>query len=99
MKRKWFCIILILTCLTGCSNVDKILELRVCGSYAIPGMLMFDTKGTAQTCDKVETDSVGRTLFKLAGTNMVTGIHETYYVICQKIDSKYVYFYERLGNF
>ena len=80
--------------LSGCVDESENLKLAVCGSYAVPGMFCHDLKGGTFTCNVVERDSYGRILFWYETTNIITRNKEKVYVICQEIDSKYVYFYE-----
>ena len=85
---------LLLLLLSSCNDKSENLKLAACGSYAVPGMICHDLKGGTFTCNVVDTDSYGRILFLYETTNIITGNKEKAYVICQEIDSRYVYFYE-----
>ena len=75
-------------------NNSENINLKVCGSYAVPGMFYADMKGMGATCEPIERDSFGRILYTYSTRNFLSEIQETVYVICQKYDSEYVYFYE-----
>lgn len=78
--------------LSGCVDESENLKLAACGSYAVPGMFCHDLKGGTFTCNVVERDSYGRILFWYETTNIITRNKEKVYLICQEMDSKYVYF-------
>lgn len=96
MKKRVFLCAAITFCmlLTSCMRAGRPLELQLCGSYAVPGMLHRDMKDGGCSAEEIETDSEGRTLFRLSGKNLVYDAEAAYLVICQKIDAEYVYYYE-----
>lgn len=81
----------------SCNHKDESLNLVVCGSYATPGMFCHDLKGSTFSIDVLETDTQGRVLFRYKTYNDITGANGLAHVICQKSDSRYVYFYEDIG--
>ncbi len=80
--------------LTSCNVKSEFYDLAICGSYAVPGMYCDDLKGNSVSCDVIEKDLYGRILFKYETNSIITSQNEIAYVICQKYDSDYVYFYE-----
>ena len=64
------------------------------GSFAVPGMLCADVKGSRANCEILETDNQGRILFYYETFCVITQKKESSIVICQKYESDYVYFYE-----
>lgn len=95
MKRLlWIFTMILCVFLSGCYGLSQNLELKICGAYAVPGMLHFDLKGTETSCLLIEKDSEGRILFEWSGCNMISGENTSYLVICQAIEPEYVYFYE-----
>lgn len=95
VKRTLFTLLTVLLILTGCRlSHDSFLDLAICGSYGVPGMLCADLKGGNFDCEVLEIDSQGRTLFSYTTRNVITEKEETAIVICQVIDSECVYFYE-----
>lgn len=80
--------------LTACLDESQELKLAVCGSYAVPGMFCHNLKEDTFSCDVLENDSYGRILFLYETANTITQKKEKAYVVCQGIDSTYVYFYE-----
>ena len=80
--------------LTACSNKGRFLELTLCGAYAVPGTFHSDLKGNVSSVMILEEDVYGRILFEYVTTSVIKEEKITALVICQKIDSKYVYFYE-----
>ena len=79
-----------------CSDDGNILQvdLKICGSYAVPGMFYRDLKGMESTVQVIENDSYGRVLFEYKTRNYIFDEKTTVYVICQKRDFDYVYYYE-----
>lgn len=95
LKRVFVLALLIALLLTGCSReLTSGIMLRICGSYAVPGMFSYDLKGDAVVCSVIDTDSFGRILFSYTGRSVITGQKESVFVICQGYDADYVYFYE-----
>ena len=99
MKRL---ILVLLLCLTivlfaSCSERSEFFDLAICGSYAVPGMYCDNLKGNSVSCTVIERDSYGRILFEYKTKSRITMQEEKAYVICQKYDSDYVYFYEDEG--
>ena len=86
-------ILLALLILPSCGHSDS-RSLKVAGSFSVPGMYCSDLKGMESSVEVLETDSEGRTLFYYTTDNVITGNRETAIVICQKYNSRYVYFYE-----
>ena len=86
--------IIITLLLGGCTGVSEDMQLAVCGSYAVPGMFCHDLKGGTFSCRVQERDNQGRILFLYEAQNIITDQTESVYVICQKLDANYVYFYE-----
>ena len=85
----FFCLIF----LSSCAYPDH-WPLHAAGSYSVPGMYYYDTKGAESEVEVIEVDSEGRTLFYYTAKNLFTGVRETAVVICQKAEQKRVYFYE-----
>lgn len=83
--------------LTSCTEKAEFYDLAVCGSYAVPGMFCNELKGGTVSCDVVEKDAYGRLLFAYTTYSNLTNREETAYVVCQKYDADYVYFYEDIG--
>ena len=79
---------------SACADESEDMKLAVCGSYAVPGMFCHDLKGGTYSCDVIERDSYGRILFLYETASVITEKNEKAYVVCQQIDSAYVYFYE-----
>ena len=79
---------------SSCSAKSPNLALAVCGSYCVPGMFCPELKGDSFSCEVLEADKEGRTLFSFSAQNVITGRIETAFVICQAVDSDYVYYYE-----
>lgn len=96
MHRLCFVIVLLIfiSCLASCGAVDQSLELAVCGSYGVPGMMCSDLKGGTFSCDIKETDSFGRILFAYETYNQIEQQLCTFLVICQHIDGNNVFYYE-----
>ena len=80
--------------LTGCGGHAQSLDLAICGSYAVPGMMCSDLKGGSFQYSIIESDSQGRILFSYTTSSIITQKEETAIIVCQAIDSDYVYFYE-----
>ncbi|MBE6715808.1 MAG: hypothetical protein E7573_02700 [Ruminococcaceae bacterium] len=92
-------IVIILLCiiLNGCTEEIKTEDypnLLICGAYAVPGIFYPDLKGSETDYKIIETDSFDRVLFEFITPCFITGETESVFVICQKADSDYVYFYE-----
>ena len=81
----------------SCKERAEVYDLAICGSYAVPGMFCSDLKGDAVSCEVLDRDSYGRVLFTYKTESSITGLEEEAYVICQKYDANYVYFYEDIG--
>ena len=81
-------------CSTACIQQTNTNGLAICGPYAVPGMLCVDLKGHSYSCEILETDAENRTLYRYTAQNLIMDHQETVLVICQKIDSRFVYFYE-----
>lgn len=91
----YMCLILIVACLfTSCNAGNQMNTLAVCASYGVPGMFCYDLKGDSYSCKIVEEDSYGRILYEYTAFSIVTEQEETVFVICQRADSQYVYYYE-----
>lgn len=88
---------------TACGKLNRDYELALCGSYAVPWMAIHDLKGGTFSSEVLEEDAYGRILYTYTAKNQITGEKETAVVICQKIDTEYVYYYEDrcflLGNY
>ena len=82
----WGSIVVLLLVLAGCGHVSQSLELAVCGSYGVPGMMCFDLKGDSYSCEIKETDSSGRILFTYAAYNQIAQEDAVFLVICQHTD-------------
>lgn len=80
--------------LAGCEPQTRSRELAICGTYAVPGLALGDLKGGTYSVGILEEDAYGRYLYEFAAENVVTGEWSTALVICQKIDTEYVYYYE-----
>lgn len=93
-KKTLLLIILIMFMLSSCMRANRSLELRLCGAYAVPGMYYADLKGTATSINVIEEDKQGRILFEFTGPNAITDKRTSSLVICQQIDTEYVYYYE-----
>ena len=88
-------VFVLLTLLSSCKlGTSQDMELAVCGSYAVPGMFCYELKGDTYSCEVLEEDSQGRILSEYVTKDHISGKEKTAYVICQDIDSEYVYFYE-----
>ena len=99
MVLKKFSCLLIMCCtwlmlLSGCSMRNETFDYAICGSYGVPGMFCADLKGGTYDIVLLDQDSEGRTLFLYTTRNLMTGHEETAAVVCQAIDSNYVYYYE-----
>jgi len=57
-------------------------------------MFCFDLKGGSFSCEVLERDAQGRILFLYETTSCITNNWEKAYVICQRLESATVYFYE-----
>ena len=80
--------------LTACTSTNVSLELALCGSYAVPGMYCSDLKGGSFSCNILEEDTEGRMLYEYTTENIISKTKETALVICQRIDSDFIYYYE-----
>lgn len=89
-----FILIMVLVVCIGCGKQYLGDSLAICGSYAIPGMFCFELKGGTYRYEVLEEDAYGRILFSYTTQHCVTDQEETAVVICQAMDSDYVYFYE-----
>ena len=88
-------VIMLLSILSGCKpKYGEHIKLKICGSYAVPGMMQFNLKGLESQYEVIEQDSCGRVLFSYTTSNCITDQEETAYLIAQKISDDYVYFYE-----
>lgn len=98
IKRLIVLIIFSSSLFTGCSEplppVSEKTALAVCGSFCVAGMYCADLKGDAFACNVLERDDYGRVLYEYITKSVITGKQETAWVICQKIDDSFVYFYE-----
>lgn len=79
---------------TGCSQNTLSVDLAICGSFGVPGMLCTDLKGGAYECVILDEDTQGRILYEYITQSIITGKEERAAVICQKRDSDTVYYYE-----
>lgn len=79
---------------SACNRQSEDLELAVCGSYGVPGMMCYDLKGQSFQLEVIERDPKGRILYSFTAYNSVTEKQETAYMICQAIDKNTVYYYE-----
>ena len=95
-RKKGFFVYLILlvVVITGCTGISEEKGLAACGSFAVPGMFCFDLKGGSFSCEVLERDAQGRILFLYETTSCITNNWEKAYVICQRLESATVYFYE-----
>ena len=103
MKKYVLLVIVLLSIMSSCVwnpqtegklPVDESIKMKLCGSYAIPGMFSTDLKGMESSIQILERDPEGRILFEYSAYNMVTEKNETALLICQNHDDDYVYFYE-----
>ena len=92
-KRIVLLVVLIMITLSSCMRAGQFLELALCGAYAVPGMYDADLKGDASPTT-LEEDEQGRILFEFTHQNSITDEIDTALVICQYIDTEYVYYYE-----
>ena len=90
----WASLAALLITLLGCGHVSQSMELAVCGSYGVPGMMCFDLKGDSYTCEIKETDSFGRILFAYMAYNQLKQEKAMFWVICQRTSADSVFFYE-----
>lgn len=70
------------------------MDLTVCGSYAVPGMFCYAFKGDYCSVNVIERDEQNRILFEYNCYSVIEEKEKKAYVICQKYDSNYVYYYE-----
>lgn len=89
-----FLLFLLMMFLSSCNKEINEYELALCGSYAVPGMFCYDLKGGSYECSILEQDRYGRIMFQYSTNSVITNKKETAIIICQAIDSEYVYFYE-----
>lgn len=85
----------ILMCFSSCglkNNMGQHMWCMIGAAHAVPGMFGSDTKGDHYAF--IEKDSYGRVLFSYKNYCSLSDQNVTAYVICQKYDKKYVYFYE-----
>ncbi len=95
--KKLLCVIgliCVIMTLSSCGGKAAPLNLKICGSYAVPGMFCFDLKGTETTYEIKETDSEGRILFEYTAKNEISRNTESVLVICQSYDRNTISFYE-----
>ena len=78
--------------LNSCFPAIKSQITHICAAFSVPGMMESD--GRRSIIRTIETDMQGRKLFAYETTNSI--LHKTteVYVIMQKSDKNYVYFYE-----
>ena len=93
--KGFFCVLMLAsTLLSACQAPHDSLNLAVCASYGVPGMMTRDLKGVSFSCEMMDTDTYGRVLFTFCAVSSFTGEEETALVICQAADDENVYFYE-----
>ena len=80
--------------LSGCTSNTQKVDLAICGSYGVPGMLCTDLKGDSYECIVLEEDSQGRIMYTYTAHSIITEEKEQAVVICQKRDKDAVYYYE-----
>ena len=80
--------------LSSCEKEINEHELALCGSYSVPGMFCYDLKGDSYSCSILEQDNYGRIMYEYSTTSVISNKTETAVIICQKIDSDFVYYYE-----
>ena len=94
-NRSWIVMVLVMVLLfSGCMSESEELKMAACGSFAVPGLVCHDLKGGSFNCKVTQRDDFGRVLFLYETVNVITGNQEKAYVICQRMDSDRVYFYE-----
>lgn len=94
-NRSWIVMVLVMVLLfSGCMSESEELKMAACGSFAVPGLVCHDLKGGSFDCKVTQRDDFGRVLFLYETVNVITGNQEKAYVICQRMDSDRVYFYE-----
>ena len=89
-------LVFLLFTLVCCTDTNNKTSLKICGSYAVPGMFYPDVKGTEADCKILETDSYGRILFEYIAPDNISDKVNTVSVICQLTDKEYVYYYDTL---
>ena len=88
-------VIFIVALLFSCKqNVTENDVLAICSSFAVPGMNISDMKGSPYTVNVIEKDSYGRILFEHESINTICSSMRKVYVICQKYNENYIYYYE-----
>lgn len=94
--RKWILVLctILLCFLTTCHFQRSPLDLAVCASYGVPGMMTLELKGGSFSCNILETDSDGRVLFTYQAISSFTDKEETALVICQSVEEDRIFFYE-----
>ena len=94
MKRVFATILTLAVLLTLTSCYDTFPKggvHRACASFAVPGIF----SGIRTYWDVIEKDAQGRELFEIVEDNaFMDEAYEMVYVICQKYDDDYVYYYE-----
>lgn len=81
-----------ISCATAFVNDGEYTQIIACGAYGTLGMFDSDTKG--KKVNIIERDEYGRVLFEYFAYNSFTQDEDSVYVICQKTDREYTYFYE-----
>lgn len=92
--KRIFPILVLLLFLSSCEKEINEHELALCGSYSVPGMFCYDLKGGSYSCNILEQDAYGRIMYEYSTTSVISNERETAVIICQKIDSDFVYYYE-----
>jgi hypothetical protein len=80
--------------ISGCASNTQNVDLAICGSYSVPGMLCADLKGGSYECIVLEQDSQGRIMYTYTAHSIITEKKEQVVVICQKRDNDAVYYYQ-----
>ena len=83
------CIVLLPSCGLFGPNPDM---MHATASHSVPGMFEFELMGTP--IQVIEQDEYKRVLFSYTAKDGVTGQKRTVWVICQKMTSKEIYYYE-----
>lgn len=96
MKNIFIIIVLLIPLVFSSCGVDNSIGLYVCGAFAVPGTFYPDIKGTETSCEIIETDKYDRIMYYYTAPSFISGNKERAVVICQKITSDSVYFYENV---
>ena len=92
------CIVIVLCISTSClSWVGNDIKLEVAAMFSVPGMYKWDLKDGRTSIDILETDNQGRTLYRYSSDSYLGEKQESAIVICKKLGTNYVYYYEDLN--